>query len=74
LQRSVSLAYRADAGSSDAARAEAEHREHATQRIKAVRVVAGAAEDSGDARMLLEMLGLANEEILAAAHQNSAAA
>ena len=47
----------------DLARIEAEEALHAEQQRKAVRVVAAAATDVDDARMLLDILGLGDEVI-----------
>jgi len=50
----------------DIARMEADEALHAERQRRTVRVVAGAARDADDARLLLDILGL-NTEIVAAA-------
>lgn len=50
----------------DMARIEAEEALHADQQRKAVRVVAAAATDVDDARMLLSILGLGDDVITSA--------
>lgn len=50
----------------DLARIEAEERLHAEQQRRAVQVVAAAAHDVDDCRMLLSMLGLDHDVVLAA--------
>jgi hypothetical protein len=57
----------------DIARIEAEDRLHADQQRKAARVVAAAARDVDDCKMLLDMLGL-GQEVLVAARQEPATA
>jgi hypothetical protein len=50
----------------ETARAQLEAEQHADQRRAAVRVIAGCASDTADARMLLDMLGLGLDDIRAA--------
>lgn len=50
----------------DLARIEAEEKLHAEQQRRAVQVVAAAAHDVDDARMLLSVLGLGTEVVKAA--------
>jgi len=50
----------------DLARIEAEEKLHAEQQRRAVQVVAAAATDVDDCRMLLSMLGLGREVVVAA--------
>ncbi|HZZ95902.1 MAG TPA: hypothetical protein VFE19_02725 [Jatrophihabitantaceae bacterium] len=50
----------------DLDRIEAEERLHAEQQRKAARVIAAAARDVDDARMLLDMLGLDHDVVVAA--------
>jgi hypothetical protein len=55
---------------SEAARAEAESAHYAEARKRAVRVVAAAAIDVGEFRMLADMLGLEGADIAAARHDH----
>jgi 3-dehydroquinate synthase class II len=50
----------------DIARMEEEERLNAQRQREATRVIAAAAHDADDCRMLLEMLGLGHEVVLAA--------
>jgi 3-dehydroquinate synthase class II len=50
----------------DLERIAAEERLHAEQQRKAARVIAAAAHDADDARMLLDMLGLGHDVVIAA--------
>ena len=58
----------------DLARIEAEETLHAEQQRKAVRVVAAAATDVDDARMLLSILGLSDEVVSSARAELTSAA
>ena len=58
----------------DLARIEAEETLHAEQQRKAVRVVAAAATDVDDARMLLSILGLRDDVVTSARAELTSAA
>ncbi len=66
----------ADHSSADvaAARAEADRVQHDGERLRAIRVVASAAHDVLDARMLLSMLGADTDDIQRAVSQRTVAA
>jgi hypothetical protein len=57
-----------------AARAEAERVQHDQERLRAIRVIAAAAHDKADARDLLDMLGLADDDIRRALDHHTVAA
>ncbi len=57
-----------------AARAEADQRQHEADRLKAIRVVAGAARDTREAALLLDILGLSADDVRAAARNRIVAA
>lgn len=57
----------------DIARMEEEERLHAERQRKAARVIAAAATDVEDCRMLLDMLGLGHEVVVAARKESAAA-
>lgn len=58
----------------DLDRIAAEERLHAEQQRKAARVIASAATDVDDARMLLDMLGLGHDVVVAARNERPARA
>jgi hypothetical protein len=64
----------ADHSGVGAERAEADRVQHEDERLRAARVIAAAARDIAEARDLLSMLGLGNDEIRAAAGQRIVAA
>jgi hypothetical protein len=56
------------------ARAEADRAQHEVERRRASRVIAAAANDAGEARELLAMLGLSVDDMVAARRERSVAA
>lgn len=58
----------------DLARIEAEEKLHAEQQRRAVQVIAAAAHDADDCRMLLSILGLGSDVVAAARRERRTAA